>query len=93
MGSIYHILHYCYCMVGIICGVSNREFIFKFMIQEIIVHIIVLAALAYSLFNLVKLFLPGKKRHGQDCAGCNGCELKNIHSRKEIDPTILSIRR
>jgi hypothetical protein len=50
------------------------------MIQEILTHIIVLAAVAYALFNTVKLFMPVPKKNGvqHHCTGCSGCDMKNM---------------
>ena len=45
------------------------------MLQEVIVLLIVLYAILYTLFNLMKLVLPQKKQNSV-CGSCSGCSLK-----------------
>ena len=47
------------------------------MIQNIIVALIILAALVYAGYSLFRSIQPGKKAINA-CGGCKGCELKNM---------------
>lgn len=44
------------------------------MIQNILVHLIIIATLAYVLFSIVKNLNTKKAGH---CGGCDGCSVKN----------------
>ena len=44
------------------------------MIQNIVVYIIIAAALAYVIFSIVKNLNTKKAGH---CGGCDGCSVKN----------------
>jgi len=46
------------------------------MIQNIIVALIVAAALAYTGYSIYRSVRPGQKSKS-GCGGCTGCELKN----------------
>jgi len=64
------------------------------MIQEILTHIIVFIAIAYTVYSALKQFLPtGKKQNVHHCTGCTGCELKSMKSNKRLQPGLLSIER
>ena len=49
------------------------------MIQNIIVALIVLAAIAYAGYSVYRSLLPGDKPQSA-CGGCKGCDLKNLKS-------------
>lgn len=46
------------------------------MVQNIIVAIIILAALAYTAWSVYRSVRPGEKPNSA-CGGCTGCDLKN----------------
>jgi hypothetical protein len=48
------------------------------MIQNIIVTLIILAALAYAGYSVYRSVRPGDKPKSA-CGGCTGCELKNLN--------------
>jgi len=52
------------------------------MFQNIIVALIVLAALAYTGYSVYGSIRPGKKPKSA-CGGCTGCELKNMKNTCE----------
>jgi hypothetical protein len=47
------------------------------MIQNLIVAVIILAAIAYIGYSLFRSVVPGEKP-GNACGGCTECELKNL---------------
>jgi hypothetical protein len=53
------------------------------MIQNIIVAIIILGAIAYTAWSVYRSVRPGVKEQNT-CGGCTGCELKNIKSSCEL---------
>ncbi len=64
------------------------------MIQEILTHIIVFLAVAYTVYSAVKQFLPSvKKQDAHYCAGCSGCDLKAMKGNKRLKPGIISHKR
>lgn len=52
------------------------------MVQNIIVLAIVFAALAYVVFSVLRKPKTGSQ---SKCAGCSGCELKNMVKQKSGD--------
>ena len=52
------------------------------MAQNIIVAIIILAALAYTTWSVYQSVHPGKKQNNA-CGGCTGCDLKNMKNSCE----------
>ena len=63
------------------------------MIQEILTHIIVFMAVVYTVYSIIKQFLPtGKKQNVHYCAGCTGCDLKSMKSNKRLQPDLLSVK-
>lgn len=55
------------------------------MIQEIITHLIVFAAVLYTIYSSVKLFMPSKSStKGHTCNGCSGCDLKTIQKKRAL---------
>jgi len=46
------------------------------MVQNIIVAVIILAALAYTAWSVYRSVHPGEKKTSA-CGGCTGCDLKN----------------
>lgn len=64
------------------------------MIQEIITQIIVFAAVIYTIYSSVKLFVPAKRSvKGHACNGCSGCDLKSIPKKRTLyNPNSLTIK-
>jgi len=59
------------------------------MLQNIIVYVILIAAVGYSVFAVVR---NARKKEKSGCDGCDGCEvkneiLKNTKNRVTKDPT------
>ena len=55
------------------------------MIQEILVYIIIFAAVAYVVYSVVRS-LRTKDKAGSGCDGCNGCDLKKeVRKTKSIN--------
>jgi len=52
------------------------------MIQNIIVALIVAAALAYTGYSIYRSVKPGQKTKS-GCGGCTGCDLKNMKNSCE----------
>ena len=60
-------------------------------IQEVLVYIFILAAISYTLYNIIQIF---RKKDGSSCA-CSSCNLKNDITdlkkiRKNISKSIIN---
>lgn len=42
------------------------------MLQEIIAFSLFVAAIFYTLYNIIRLFVPGKNNYSSACPGCGG---------------------
>ncbi len=51
------------------------------MIQNIIVGVIVLIAIAYAAFSMFRSVKPPKGKQNA-CGGCTGCELRNLKPKE-----------
>lgn len=49
------------------------------MVQDIFVLIIIWSAILYTVFQIVKVFIPSKNKSHTKCDGCMGCALKSNH--------------
>lgn len=57
------------------------------MIQNIIVALIVAAAVVYVGFSVYRSLRPGKKPKSA-CGGCTGCELQNMKNSCKSPPNV-----
>ena len=67
----------------IVCGVSNREFIYlkiRKMIQEIITYLIIFGAISYTLYSFIRFLIPSKNKKHVCSGGCSGCALSKSNS-------------
>lgn len=54
--------------------------------QEVITYLIIVAALIYTLYNFVKVFIPSKNKEGNFCSGgCSGCSLSKGNNLSKIE--------
>ena len=49
------------------------------MVQDILVLVIIWSAVLYTLYQVVKIFIPSKNNASAKCEVCAGCALKSTH--------------